>query len=191
MTSPEQQPKGAEVGSADLREFAAEQAEKLASKQEKEHSPEADAGERATEARRATHEVFAREAGREGKSGGEPTATAVRQVSTSERKQSYKRTMARIQREMSPLSRGFSKVIHQPVVEDASQTIGSTLARPDAILAGSATAFVFTLGMYLIARTYGITLSGFETIAGFVLGWVLGIIFDYARVGLMNNRPRK
>jgi hypothetical protein len=103
-------------------------------------------------------------------------------------KASYKKTMQETQAQMKPASRTFSKVIHNPVVEKTSEVIGSTVARPNAILAGSASAFLFTLALYLIARYYGYPLSGFETIAAFILGWVVGLLFDYLRVMITGKK---
>lgn len=103
-------------------------------------------------------------------------------ASKQERKAAFDKTMAEIQSEMSPTSRTFSKVIHNPVVEKSSDVIGNTVARPNAILSGSAAAFILTAGIYLVAKHFGYSLSGTETIATFVLGWVIGLIYDYIRV---------
>ncbi len=104
------------------------------------------------------------------------------------RKASFNRTMKTVQDQQSVPSKAFSKVIHAPVVEKTSEVVGSTIARPNAILAGSLTAFVMTLGIYLFARYYGYPLSGFETIGAFVLGWIVGILFDYLRVMVTGKR---
>jgi hypothetical protein len=90
--------------------------------------------------------------------------------------------MKDVQRELSPGSRAFSKVIHNPIVEKTSEVVGGTVARPNAVLAGAISAFILTLAVYVIARTIGYTLSGFETIAAFIIGWVIGIIYDYLRL---------
>ncbi len=100
----------------------------------------------------------------------------------------FNRTMHEARSHMSAPSRTFSKVIHAPVVEKTSEVVGSTVARPNAVLAGSVAAFIFTLGLYLIARHYGYPLSGFETIGAFILGWVVGILFDYLRL-MITGRP--
>ena len=100
----------------------------------------------------------------------------------SKAKASYKATMKETQAHMKPAARTFSKVIHAPAVEKTSEAIGSTLARPNAILAGSLTAFIATLVIYLTAKYYGYPLSGFETIAAFIVGWAVGILIDYLRV---------
>jgi hypothetical protein len=103
-------------------------------------------------------------------------------------KASYKRTMKEAQAQMSAPQRSFSKTIHNPVVEKTSEVVGSTVARPNAILAGSVTAFLFTLVIYLVAKYYGYPLSGTETIAGFILGWAVGLLFDYLRVMVTGKR---
>lgn len=99
-----------------------------------------------------------------------------------ERDRSFDHTMDEVRSQMSGPSRTFSKVIHNKTVEKVSDTVGNTVARPNAILSGSIFAFVFTLVIYLIARYNGYPLSGTETIASFALGWILGLIFDYFRV---------
>ena len=100
----------------------------------------------------------------------------------SERKQAYDAHMDQARSHMKPAGRTFSKVIHNRAVETASDITGKTVARPNAILAGSFTAFVMVLGVFLVARHYGYPLSGSESIIAFAAGWVLGVLFDYLRV---------
>lgn len=103
-------------------------------------------------------------------------------ISKKERDASFKRTMSEVRSHMPPVKRVFSQFIHNKTVEKTSEAIGSTVARPNAILAGAVMAFIFTLGIYLIAKKLGYQLSGFETIGSFVLGWIVGLIYDYARL---------
>lgn len=98
------------------------------------------------------------------------------------RKRAYDSIMNDVQTQMSPVERGFSKFIHVPAVEKASDVAGSTVARPNAILAGSLSAFILVLGVYLVARYYGYPLSGTETMVAFAAGWVLGVVFDFLRL---------
>ena len=98
------------------------------------------------------------------------------------RHQAYDTHMSEARSHMKPVSRTFSKVIHNRAVETVSDAAGKTVARPNAVLAGSFTAFVLVLGVFLVARHYGYPLSGSETIVAFAAGWVLGILFDYLRV---------
>lgn len=109
-------------------------------------------------------------------------------ISKSQKNASFKREMKEVQAQLSPASRAFSKVIHTKAVEQASDAIGSTIARPNAILAGAVTAFIVTLVVYLVAKNIGYRLSGFETIGAFIVGWIVGIVYDYLRA-LVTGKP--
>lgn len=101
---------------------------------------------------------------------------------------SFNQTMQNVQAELSGPSRTFSKVIHNKVVEQTSEAAAKTIARPNAILAGSVAAFVMTLAVYLIAKHYGYPLSGFETMGAFIIGWVMGLLIDFFRI-MITGRP--
>lgn len=103
-------------------------------------------------------------------------------ASKAERKQAYKSIMTDVQDQLPAGSRAFSKLIHNPVVEKTSEAVGNTVARPNAILAGSVSAFLVVLAVYLIARYYGYPLSGSESVLAFIAGWLLGILYDFFRV---------
>lgn len=103
-------------------------------------------------------------------------------------KTSFKHVMKTVQSQMNTPSRTFSKVIHNPAIEKASETVGSTVARPNAILAGSVFAFIFTLVVYLVGHYFAYPLSGFETIGSFILGWVIGIIYDFLKVMITGKK---
>jgi hypothetical protein len=117
--------------------------------------------------------------------GGETKKTAPTRrgpIGKKQRTASYKRTMKQVQSELSPTSRTFSKIIHNKFIEKTSDVVGNTVARPNAILAGAVSAFVLTLVIYVTAKIIGYKLSGFESIAAFIVGWVIGIIYDYLRL---------
>lgn len=99
-----------------------------------------------------------------------------------EKDASFDATMSEIRTHMSGPGKAFSTFIHNKTVEKVSDAVGSTVARPNAILSGSVFAFALTLVVYLIANYNGYALSGSETIASFALGWAIGLIFDYVRV---------
>jgi hypothetical protein len=175
----------------EVQNAAAERSAEVLKSAEKsvETSPESQT-ERANDARKEAEAAFNKEAGKETRSGGEPTAMAIRRVTKKEREASYEATMKHVRSEMSLPSRAFSKVIHAPVVEKSSEVIGSSFARPNAVLAGSASALILVSLTYVIARTFGYRLSGFETIGAFVLGWVIGLIYDYFKVMAFGNRRK-
>ncbi len=133
--------------------------------------------------------AFAQEQGNESRGGGEPTAAPVKKSTTRSAKQKeYTKTLKSMQSQMSAPAKAFSKTIHNPVVEKASEVAGATVARPNAILAGSFTAFIAVLGVYLYAQYIGFRLSGFETILAFIIGWAIGMALDFIRVAFSRRK---
>lgn len=104
------------------------------------------------------------------------------------RQKAYNKILKQTQEELSAPSRAFSKLIHNPAVDKASEAFGATVARPNAVLAGAAFSFILTLAVYLIARMNGYPLSGTETIAAFIGGWGLGLIFDFFKIMITGKR---
>ena len=78
----------------------------------------------------------------------------------------------------------------QQAAKGQGGSIGESTAgqRPNAILAGAVVAFVLVLAVYLISKFYGYTLSGFETIGAFIVGWVLGILYDFFKVMITGKK---
>lgn len=102
--------------------------------------------------------------------------------------ETYQKTITQVQKELPRSTRGFSRLIHTPFIEKASDVIASTIARPDALLAGGLSAFVLVLAVYSYAKYTGFALQGSETIIAFVLGWGLGVLFDIIRQIFVRNR---
>jgi len=100
-------------------------------------------------------------------------------ITRQDREMSFNQTMDDVRKHIPRSTRTFSRFIHRPGVERASEVVGKTLARPNAILAGGVTAFVAVLGLYFYAKYAGFALQGSETIIAFVIGWILGILFDF------------
>ena len=109
-------------------------------------------------------------------------------ISKKERDASFKKHMAQTQAEMSAPARAFSKIIHNKAVEKTSEVVGATVARPNAILSGAVVAFILVLAVYVIAKNLGYVLSGFETIGAFIVGWALGVLYDYFRVMITGKK---
>lgn len=95
---------------------------------------------------------------------------------------SFNKVMTGARARMSTPSRVFSKFIHIKAIEKSSEAIGATVARPNALLLGAAFAFLFTVVIYVWAKNAGYPLSGFETIAAFIIGYLTGIIVDFLRI---------
>lgn len=101
---------------------------------------------------------------------------------------SFETEMKHARREMNITDRLVSKFIHIKPVEKASDIIGSTIARPNAMLSGSIVAFIAITTLYFVSKYYGYPLSGFETIATFIFGWAIGILYDYFSVMIKGNK---
>ncbi len=178
----------------DSPELTGEQLENLERLEENERQKmTVENGEKAAENAKieALKEAVSVERGSAEKKVKEPTSPAKRRhgvVSKQQKKATYKKTMKHIQAEMPAAQRGFSKLIHNPVVEKTSEVLGSTVARPNAILSGAVVAFVLVLGVYLIAKHYGYVLSGFETIGAFIAGWAIGILYDFFKVMITGKK---
>jgi hypothetical protein len=150
-------------------------------------SEHVESGEKAAEKARveALESAISVEAGsaeKKTKGGDNPTPRRRGGISKKEKNASYKKHMKQVQAELPAPERAFSKVIHTPVVEKSSEFIGATVARPNAILSGAVVAFLLVLAVYLIAKNLGYVLSGFETIGAFIIGWVIGVLYDYFKV---------
>ena len=95
-------------------------------------------------------------------------------------------TMKTLQRQLTPVSRAFSRVIHTEVVERTSEQLEKTVARPSVMFGATWTALVVGAAFYFTARTYGYALSGSELLLAFIVGGVLGIIGE----GLLRHARR-
>ncbi len=105
-------------------------------------------------------------------------AEAKRPISGLQRKQIYADTMASLQRHLSPVSRRFSKVIHNPAIEKTSDAVGATVLRPSVTLGATATALLVGGGAYLIAKHYGYHLSGSIVLLSLIVGGLLGLVLE-------------
>lgn len=115
-------------------------------------------------------------------------ASTPRRITNAERDKTFRDTMQQAKVHMNPAQRLFSNIIHVKAVSIVSDFIGGTLARPTSLLSGSIVAILATLTMYGIARYFGYTLSGSESAAAFVIGWLGGSIVDYVQILLRGGR---
>ncbi len=185
MANPEELRPSAEQSGVETAKAAGEQLEVLAEKkpetEKKIESNERSEAKAKAEAMETAVSIEKSSAEREHK---QPAHTKNKRhgvISKKEKEASFKKHLSRVQKEMPAGSRTFSKFIHNKGIEKASDLIGSTVARPDAILSGAVVAFILVLAVYVVAKTFGYVLSGFETIAAFVIGWILGIVYDYLK----------
>lgn len=90
----------------------------------------------------------------------------------------YNQTMKRVQKSLPPTQRRFSKVVHAPMVETASEVVGNTLARPSGLLVGGICSVLVNLLVIGVCRYYGFEYNYTLGLMGFVGGFVLGLILE-------------
>lgn len=101
---------------------------------------------------------------------------------------SFKSQMSYAENEMTRTERLTSRTLHNRVVEKTADFVGSTVARPNAMLSGSIAAFIGITLLYFLAKYYGFQLSGFETLGAFIVGWIIGILYDYFSAMIRGHR---
>lgn len=88
----------------------------------------------------------------------------------------YKHTVASLQRHLKPVSRSFSRVIHQPVIERTSEALEKTVARPSILNGALWMAALIGTVFYIFARQYGYQLSGSEMLFALIAGAGIGLV---------------
>jgi membrane-bound ClpP family serine protease len=90
----------------------------------------------------------------------------------------FKQTMTSLQHRMKPGARRFSRIIHRPSVEAASEVIGKTVLRPSVSIGATTCAVLVTGVIYLYARSYGFQLQGSEIWISLIIGGILGLLIE-------------
>lgn len=101
----------------------------------------------------------------------------------------YRRTLKRVQSKLPAPARAFSKVIHNPAVEAASELAGKTVARPSGVLAGGVAAFLGSSLFLWVARHYGYEYNYVLFALCFVGGFFVGLLVEFG-LRLANRRSR-
>ncbi len=81
---------------------------------------------------------------------------------------------------MSKPERVFSNVIHTPAIEKTSEVLGKTIARPSGITGATVAAVIGLLPIYSVARFAGFELSGSEMPLLLAVGFVTGLLAEWA-----------
>ena len=101
---------------------------------------------------------------------------------------SFKAQLKSAEHDMNTFERLLSRSIHVKPIEKTTDLIASTIARPNAMLSGSVAAFAGITIIYFVSKYYGFRLTGFETIGAFILGWVIGLLYDYFKTMIRGKR---
>lgn len=89
-----------------------------------------------------------------------------------------KQSLSQVQRELMPLERGLSKVIHQPAIRAASEVSAKTITRPSGLLGGGLLAFLGSSAYLFMAKYIGFRYNYLVFLLLFVGGFLLGLLLE-------------
>jgi hypothetical protein len=95
------------------------------------------------------------------------------------RELAFKQFMGRVRGHLSTSEKLASRVLHQPVVERASEVGSKTVARTSGVLLGSIFSFIISLAVYILSKRYAYDMTYSIFIASFLGGFLLGIIVEF------------
>ncbi len=90
----------------------------------------------------------------------------------------YARTLAKTQHKLPKTARVFSKFVHSPAVDKASEISSHTVARPSGFLGGSICAFLGSLIVYYYGKHYGFKYNYLLLLFFFAAGYCVGLILE-------------
>lgn len=94
------------------------------------------------------------------------------------KKDSYKRTIRKVQSQLPLPERVMSRVIHQPVIDSVSNVAAKTVARPSSFFFGSLVALIGSSAFLYMTKHYGFRYNYAVLFVLFVGGFVLGLLLE-------------
>jgi hypothetical protein len=101
-------------------------------------------------------------------------------VNNSLKNHALHQSLRKVQSKLPAPERAFSKVIHQPIVEQISDVTSETIARPSGLLAGGLFSVMASVGVLIVCRYYGYEYNFLIGLMAFVGGFVCGISLEGA-----------
>lgn len=93
------------------------------------------------------------------------------------RSHSFTRIMSKTRKQLKPTDRVFSKVIHNPIVDQVSEGLGKTVYRPSGVIGAGVVSFIGLSIVLYYAKTNGFEMPPSLLLllisAGFVSGWLV------------------
>ena len=106
------------------------------------------------------------------------------------KKEQYKQTLKQVQSHLSKPEKRFSKVIHQPAVESASEVGAKTIARPYSIIGGALFAIIGSFTVLAVAKHVGFAVPNSIFFILFVLGYLVALIIEFVVRILRKASPK-
>lgn len=102
-------------------------------------------------------------------------------VSKKVKNEAYKNTLESARAGLAAPERVFSKIVHQPMIDKASEVGAKTIARPASLLSAGFIALIGSSVVLFMAHRYGFRYNLILFFALFVSGYFLGLIFEAVR----------
>lgn len=90
----------------------------------------------------------------------------------------YKRTLRKVRGQLNAPQRAFSRVVHQPIIDNTSNALSKTVARPSAFLGAGLGALVGSSILLYISRKNGFTYNYTTLFVLFAGGFMLGLLLE-------------
>lgn len=94
------------------------------------------------------------------------------------RKHSLKSSLKKIQKNLNPVEKSFSKLVHNSSVYAVSEVTAKTLARPSGILFGGICSLVISCGLLFVSKYFGYEYNFLVGILAFIGGFFLGLLLE-------------
>lgn len=99
----------------------------------------------------------------------------------------FNRTLIKVRRQLNPVDRVFSKLVHQPVIDAVSEFSGKTIARPSGLLGGGLFALIGSSLLLYISKHYGFEYNFTVFLIMFAGGFAAGLFAELAMKLAKNN----
>lgn len=88
--------------------------------------------------------------------------------------------LSHVQNKLKPAEKGFSKAVHQPLVQLTSESAAKTITRPSGLLGGGIAAFAGSIMYLILTYRIGLTYNYAVFLVLFVGGFLVGLLAEYA-----------
>lgn len=103
----------------------------------------------------------------------------------------YKETLSEIQGQLSGPSRVFSKIVHQPIIETASEIGAKTIARPSGILSSGVIGLFGSILILFYAKNIGFEVPPSVYPLLFLIGYALGLLIEFMYKLLVKTQRKR
>lgn len=97
-----------------------------------------------------------------------------------EKAEKYQAKLSQVRARLNPASQKFSRLIHNPSVESASELASKTIARPSSFIGGGLVSFIGSGLVLFMAKRYGFEYNYLVFLGLFIIGFFSGITVEFS-----------